>query len=85
MSLSLGLAQDPKMTDWLWEVRESSEQKKIFQNWRKDKLGFVLKMDRDHRFPKKRKNVSATRILSIFKFIFLFLRMNYKYFTVLCF
>lgn len=47
---------DPKMTDWLWEVRESSEQKKIFQNWRKDKLGFVLKADRDHRFPKKRKN-----------------------------
>ncbi|XP_052126153.1 voltage-dependent calcium channel subunit alpha-2/delta-3 [Frankliniella occidentalis] len=44
------------MTDWLWEVRESSEQKKIFQNWRKDKLGFVLKADRDHRFPKKRKN-----------------------------
>ena len=57
-------AQDPKMTDWLWEVRESSEQKRIFQDWRKDKLGFVLKTDRDHRFPRRKKNVSPTWMFS---------------------
>ncbi|XP_034237810.1 voltage-dependent calcium channel subunit alpha-2/delta-3 isoform X4 [Thrips palmi] len=48
---------DPKMTDWLWEVRESSEQKKIFQNYRKDKQGFLMKVDRDPRhFRKKNRN-----------------------------
>lgn len=77
------------MTDWLWEVRESSEQKKIFQNWRKDKLGFVLKMDRDHRFPKKRKNVSATRISSQISYqvlsSFFLLGNDLTYPTVLCF
>lgn len=45
---------DPKMTDWLWEQRESQEQKKRFKLYYKNKKYFNME-EQDRRFVKKQK------------------------------
>lgn len=45
---------DPKMTDWLWEQRESEEQKERFLRLHRRKRLFNTE-ERDRRFVKKQK------------------------------
>lgn len=45
---------DPKMTDWLWEQRESEEQKARFLHYQKNKKYFNME-EQDRRFMKKPK------------------------------
>ncbi|XP_059477991.1 voltage-dependent calcium channel subunit alpha-2/delta-3 isoform X4 [Neocloeon triangulifer] len=44
---------DPKMTDWLWEMKECAEQKERFESYRRDKEKFDSKEEQDRRFAKK--------------------------------
>lgn len=45
---------DPKMTDWLWEQRESEEQKERFLLYQRNKR-FLNMEEQDRRFVKKQK------------------------------
>lgn len=45
---------DPKMTDWLWEQRESQEQKERFLIYNRNKKYFNME-EQDRRFIKKQK------------------------------
>jgi len=45
---------DPKMTDWLWEQRESEEQKERFLLYHRNKKYFNME-EQDRRFVKKQK------------------------------
>lgn len=49
--------QDPKMTDWLWEMKECAEQKERFESYRRDKEKFETKAEQDKRFTKKLRRV----------------------------
>ncbi|XP_065354031.1 voltage-dependent calcium channel subunit alpha-2/delta-4 isoform X3 [Cloeon dipterum] len=44
---------DPKMTDWLWEMKECAEQKERFESYRKNKEKFDSKEEQDRRYAKK--------------------------------
>ncbi|XP_044741328.1 voltage-dependent calcium channel subunit alpha-2/delta-3 isoform X3 [Chrysoperla carnea] len=46
---------DPKMTDWLWEIKEREEQKESIQSYRKNKQFFKSKEEQDRRFVEKQK------------------------------
>lgn len=46
------------MTDWLWEVKECREQKKLFEEQRKNKLNFSTQEERDRRYEAREKRVT---------------------------
>lgn len=45
---------DPKMTDWVWEQRESEEQKERFLQYHRNRKLFNME-EQDRRFVKKQK------------------------------
>lgn len=49
--------KDPKMTDWLWEVKECKEQKERFLSERKDKELFYSEEEQTRRLAQKLKEV----------------------------
>ncbi|XP_048509667.1 voltage-dependent calcium channel subunit alpha-2/delta-3 isoform X2 [Athalia rosae] len=46
---------DPKMTDWLWDQKERTEQRERFQRYRKNRNIFNSREDQDRRFVRKHK------------------------------
>ncbi|XP_071450777.1 voltage-dependent calcium channel subunit alpha-2/delta-3 isoform X1 [Hetaerina americana] len=48
---------DPKMTDWLWEVKECAEQKSRFESYRKNRQKFHTREEQERQYDQKLKRV----------------------------
>lgn len=56
--LMLVFFKDPKMTDWLWEIKERAEQKERFIDYRKNRVIFFSPEEQHRRMIMKQRMVS---------------------------